>query len=308
MTDTWGIPSTTFLWLFVAAAVVVTVATFINQIRLYRGPAGAAVLNETLPPAHVAYLAGGPVRAVHSAMGWLRHAGVLSIDEQTGRFTRLGGAPLGTGRLEAAVLGAAGMSLRFTQIVMDRNVQEALKAIQSDLERRGLLVSAEVKARARRGAWLMLLLIGVGVARIIAGAQNGKPVGYLILAVVLLAPLTMFAFLFRLRTTSAGTRWLNGLRRQNAHLGRAYRPAWNTYDPTFFALAIGLYGGAVMADHDPLFAQQTNAAASGGSSSSWMGGSSGGGGSDGGGGGGSDGGGGGGGGCGGGGGGGGCGG
>ena len=88
MTDTWGIPGPTFLWLFLGAALLVLVGTLLRRRRLFAGPTSVRV--DTLAPAHVAYLSEGPQRAVHTSLAWLRREGVVEVDD-VGRLSRVGG-------------------------------------------------------------------------------------------------------------------------------------------------------------------------------------------------------------------------
>lgn len=276
MTDTWGIPGTTFLWAFIAVAAVAAIWAYMRRAAIVRGADQAAGAGrDHLSPAHVAYLAEGPQRAIYSSMALLRKAHAIDVDEQTGRFDRTGPLPAGATSLDAAVLHAASQRLRHTLIRSDPSVQRALGEIRQDLERRGLLISDEQRRAARNGGRVLLLLLGVGIARLVSGLVNDKPVGYLSLTLLALAALTIPALIPPSPRTSAGRKRLAELRRSHHYLDRSHQPAWQTYDPAMTALGVGLFGAAVLLYADPVLAAQTHVPA--GSSGSYGGGFDGGG-------------------------------
>lgn len=253
MEHTWGIPGPAFLWIFLAASALTVTATVLHRRRLFSGGDQAPAAS-TLSPSHVGYLAGDPERAVLASLTWLRKANAIALDEETGRTTRLGGMPAGGSALDAAVLQATGEGLRPKQIRAFPSVRGALATLQTDLERSGLLVSAEARRASRTGALVLLGLLAIGLLRLIAGLGGGKPVGWLIVTLLALAAVTSILLLRVPRLTSAGKRALSGLRREYAHLARPYQPAWQTYDPVVPALAVGMFGAAALWSADPALA------------------------------------------------------
>ncbi len=251
MADTWGIPGPTFLALYAAAAAVVLVATLVLRSRAFAGPDRVRI--DQLSPQHTAYLTGGPARAVFASLAFLRQHGVLE-SESSGRLRRTGGLPPGANALDSAVLHAAGNGVRSADLRTDHNVASALHTISADLERNGLAVSAETVARARRGPLLLLALAALGVVRIFAGVANDRAVGFLIPLTVVVAVFALILLSRRPVRTRAADRALADTRRHYAHLRPRAKPAFSTYGPAETALAVGLFGAAVLWAADPAFA------------------------------------------------------
>lgn len=255
MADTWGIPGPTFLMLFAAAAGVVLVGTLIHRSRLFAGPSQVRV--DQLSPQHTAYLNGGPALAVYSSLTFLRQNNVVEVDSGGRGLRRTGGLPAGATPLDAAVLHAAGNGLRAEHLHTERSVAEALAAIGEDLRRGGLAVGPDTLKRARRGPLLLLLLFAVGLVRIIAGLANDRPVLFLVLLTI---PVGIVGLVLSLRKpirTRAANRTLNDARRHYHHLRPSMQPAWSTYGPANAALAVGLFGTAVLWSADPAFAGES---------------------------------------------------
>lgn len=252
MNETWGIPGPTFLWLFIGACVAVVIGTFAIRRRLLAGtPAGPTA---DLPAAHLAYLADSPARAVEASLIFLTRAGAIDVDPDTRRLNRLGGIPAGASALDSALLQAAGNHIRARDAREQAAVRAALDGIRQDLERRGLILSPAQRRQARFPGWLLLGLVLIGLARLLAGATDGKPVGYLILVLLALVPFTLWALLSRPWITRSGQDLLSAQRRRHEHLRQSYQPAWQTYEPAMVAAAVGLFGTAVLWDADPALA------------------------------------------------------
>jgi uncharacterized protein (TIGR04222 family) len=259
MTDTWGIPGTTFLWAFIAVAAVATIWTFARRAAVLKGTeqeTGSG--RDTLPPAHIAYLAEGPQRAIYASLALLRKANAIDVDEETGRFQRIGPLPAGAGNLDSAVLHAASQRLRDSQIRQDPAVRRALDQIRQDLERRGLLITTEQQNTVKRASLVMLALLVLGLVRLVAGMNNGSPVGYLLLTLLVLGVLTVVARRKLSGQTAAGRKYLADLKRTYHYLDWSPRPAYQTYDPVMIALGVGLFGTVVLLAADPVLAEQTD--------------------------------------------------
>ncbi|MGW3613944.1 TIGR04222 domain-containing membrane protein [Micromonospora sp. NPDC005163] len=271
--DTWGIPGPTFLRLYlVATAVMVALAVW----HRFRRPASASVsVSEPLSPQQAAYLNGGPRLAVHAAVGGLRGAGAIGVGPDR-RLLTTGPAPTGLTPLDQAVHWAAHQRARAGDLPGDQRVRTALDQLRAGLEQRGLLLSHERRAAARHWTLGLVGLLAIGGYRLFAGLSNGRPVGYLLLAMV--AVLAAALVLWRVpNLTRAGRAALRDLRRQHAHLSPASSPAFATYGAAGAAMGVALYGTVSLWALDPGFAEQAEiqrqAAAS---SSGWSSGSSGG--------------------------------
>lgn len=271
--DTWGIGGPTFLRGYLTAAAIVLIGTLVHRRRLLRGQA----LTPTDPrPQAAAYLNGGAKLAVYASLGGLRTAGAIAVS--VGRLRQAGSLPAGATPLDQAVYHAAGQRLRPRELIRHDQVTAAVHRLRSEVERSGLVVTAEQRRAARIGPLILLGLVVLGVARLIAGTANDRPVGYLILALLVLVPTT--ALLLRApRRTRTGNDVLARMRAANAHLAPSQRPSWRTYGPSGAALGVALYGGAALWAADPVFASaadvQRRFAASGYPGSSGSGGSGG---------------------------------
>jgi uncharacterized protein (TIGR04222 family) len=80
------------LWLFIAASAAVTAATLVRRRRIFRGAVGSCA-QEAWPPAHVGYLAGGPMRALEVSLTLLSRSGAVDIDQDSGKVQRVGALP-----------------------------------------------------------------------------------------------------------------------------------------------------------------------------------------------------------------------
>jgi uncharacterized protein (TIGR04222 family) len=277
MQDTWGISGPDFIRDFAAALAIIFVVALTVRLRITRSSTGPA---ERVPtPTEVAMLAGGRGRAVYSALAALRAAGVVGPGE-SGVLSATGPAPAGVSRLEFAVYSAATRQARTRRLEEDYAVRPALDELTQELTTAGWLLDPEQRRRARLGAYLVLTLGAVGVARIVAGLGNNKPVSYIVL-------LTMLTFVIGLcfmavpRASAAGRAAVAAIRGQHAHLAPKQSPAWSTYGMTGAAMGVALYGTSAIWAADPSFAAQAGVirdnAASGTSSSGCGGGCGGGG-------------------------------
>lgn len=247
MTDTWAISGPAFLWAFIGVATLIVMGAAAHRRRVLAG--GTDVQLERLTPAEVAYLAEGPSRAAYATLATLNRAGLVQFEEN-GRMRRTGGIQAGASALEAAVAHAAGDGERASLVHHHPSVRSALAQIESDLLRRGLLVSTQRRSAARLGAWMVLLLFAFGVVRLIAGISAGRPVMYLVLALIALA-VAFFALHRVPRLTNAAKAALASLRRRHHYFEAKSRPAWQTYDPVMTGLAVGLFGTALLWDSNP---------------------------------------------------------
>lgn len=250
--DTWGIPGSTFLALFAGAAAVLLVAALIHRAVLF---AGHHTPVDQLGPQQVAFLNGGEKLAVYSSLAGLKGAGAIEV--APGRtLTTSGPMPAGATPLDQAVYNAASQHVRAGDVAGHTWVTMALAVLREDLERRGLAPSEGTRAAARAVPFLMLALLGVGMARLIAGATGGKPVGFLIALLIVWMFVTL-GFLLKVPTrTRAARRALDDLRRHHAYLSPSMGPAWATYGAAGLALGVGLYGAASLWQADAAFAEE----------------------------------------------------
>ncbi|MFC0504679.1 TIGR04222 domain-containing membrane protein [Micromonospora costi] len=270
--DTWGISGPTFLRFYLAAAALVVALAVVHRIRLFAGTDDGSA--QPLGPQQVAYLNGDAPLAVHAAVGGLRSSGAIGVGRDR-RLTVTGQLPAGVTPLDQAVYHAAGRHARVRELREDQWVANALRQLGEGLEQRGLLLSTEQRAAARRGAMALIALLILGGVRAFVGLSNSRPTGYLMLALVAL--FVALLFLGRVpRLTRTGRRALRDLRRQNVHLAPSSAPAYATYGAAGAAMGVALFGTASLWALDPGFAEQAEIQRQALSGGGWPSGSSGG--------------------------------
>ncbi len=273
--DTWGISGPTFLLAYVVLAVAVVVAVVRTRGALAdvaaERPAGR--LDER--PYDVAYLNGGAELAVTAALSAMSRTGTIST---AGRGVVVAAArpESRADELERAVHHAASSPVPRHRLAAVGAVASALHRIEQRLIAAGLVLSAQRRQRIRLlGGWV-LLVAAFGVVRIMAGAANGRPVGFLTVAVVLVVVAGLLLVATAPRRTRAGAALLRRLAADHHLLSPSLRPDWQVYGPVGAALAVGVFGVGALWAADPAFA--TELAAQRASSAGFLcGGSSGGG-------------------------------
>src|SRR5688500_17790360 len=181
--DTWGIPGPAFLVLYFAVLVAVLIISAIHRRILFAGDRHAQV--GQLGPQQVAYLNGGERLAVYAALGGLRGAGAIAGGPGKTLY-QSGPMPAGVTPLDNAIYNAAGRRIRARDVNSDQWVLAAVRQLREGLEAQGLAVTPE-RLRAARLGWGLVgaIVVLLGVGRLVDGVQNDKPVGFLLIAVVL---------------------------------------------------------------------------------------------------------------------------
>jgi uncharacterized protein (TIGR04222 family) len=247
--DTWGIAGPTFLLIYVALGLAVVAGVIIWRRRYTSGPTGP---ERSLTPTEVALLTSGRELAVYSSLASLRAAGAVQIEG--GHLQQTGPVPLGAPELDRTIHAAAGRrSLRSRDVAAEPSVAAVLERAEAELTESGLLLSPAVRSHVRRGALAGVALLAFGIVRAIAGTQNGKPIGNLILLLVLAGAGTI-ALSYVPRLSRAARSSLATLRRDASHLRPSQSPSWATYGPASAALGVGLFGTAAIWAADPAFA------------------------------------------------------
>jgi uncharacterized protein (TIGR04222 family) len=272
--DTWGISGPTFLAYFLAAAALVVIGSILHRARVFAGRRDANRRRPTSEEA--AYLNGGPRLAGYAALAGLRNADAIGLGPD-GSLVQTGPLPAGSTALDQAIHHAAGNRVRPRALRDQHWVAAALADLRDRLERAGLAVTDEQRRAARTGPLLLLALGAVGVTRAFAGVANGRPVGFLVLAIAALAAIALVQ-LFRVpASTRAGRETLRSLRADNRYLSPGGHPSYATYGAASAALGVALFGTASLYAMDPAFASaaevQRNFAGGGdGGASVWGGG------------------------------------
>ncbi|MCO8276358.1 TIGR04222 domain-containing membrane protein [Actinoplanes sp. TRM 88003] len=268
MNDTWGISGPTFLTYFIGATIAIAIIAAVHRKALFRGDRSARVDN--LGPQQVAYLNGGDRLAIYSSMGGLRAAGALGTGP--GRIlVRTGPLPSGVTPLDSAVYNAAGNGVRTRDLPNDQWVASAVEQLRDNLERTGLAVSAGKMREARLWVLAGLALVAIGIARVVAGIGNDKPVTFIVIATIAAFVVTLTLLRTRRWATDAAHKGLRDLRYKHNYLAPSNSPSYATYGATGAAMGVALYGGAALYSMDPAFAAEAEVqriAATGGAAGS----------------------------------------
>jgi uncharacterized protein (TIGR04222 family) len=264
--DTWGITGPTFLVLFIGALAGVAVLSAIHRRILFAGRSDTYAARLTGQQA--AYLSGREKLAVWSSIGALRAAG--AIGGGPGRtLVQTGPLPAGATPLDAAVHNAAGRRVRARDLATDQWVVSALAQLREGLEQAGLAVTPAQRRTARMWALVAGLVLVIGLARVVDGVQNDRPVGYL-LGLLFFAAVLVIVMLVRANAsqTRAARQALRDLRGRHTHLSPALSPSYATYGASGAAMGVALFGTSSLYAIDPAFAAQAGIqrAAAGGSS------------------------------------------
>ena len=252
--DTWGIPGPTFLVLYLAAIAVLAVAAYLHRRTLFAGDPRLDV--ERLAPENIAYLNGRERLAVYTAMGPLRAAGAIGGGDGS-TLVQTSPLPDGASPLTSAVYYAAGRRIRAREILSDTWVVSALGDLRADLERNGLATTAGQRRTARRWAIPAAVLVLLGIARLIDGIGNGKPVGFLVPS-IFTAIIVMIVTLGAASSvrTRAAARGLSTVRKRLSYLSPRQSPAYATYGADGAAMGVALFGAASLYAMDPGFAAE----------------------------------------------------
>ena len=251
--ETWGIPGTTFLALYLTAVVSVAVLAAVHRSVLFAGTRGAHV--DTLGPQQIAYLNGGDRLAVYAALGGLRGAGAIgSAPDKT--LLQSGPMPSGVTPLDTAVYNAAGKRIRARDVINDSWVRSALDQLRSGLEANGLAVTATAMRAARLWVLAGVALIAIGVARLFAGLANDRPVGFLFFGIVVAVLVTLTLRRGTRYATTAARKSMTRVRRQYDYLSPQQSPSYATYGAAGAAMGVALFGAASLYSMDPSFAAE----------------------------------------------------
>lgn len=253
MADTWGIGGTTFLLAYTGAFVVLLVLVVVMRERMTSG----AAPSRALYPYEVALLSGGRRRAIAASLIMLRAAG--SISAAKGRLHRVGKPGQEAGPLDKAVLAGIAGGCKASQLEKRPKVRRQLDMIKGRLESDGFVTGPGERARARL---LTLLVLGpflmLGIARLVAGVRNDRPVGFLTVLLVVVGVIALILICTGPTTTRTGDKALKQVRRDARYLDPKKSPAWTTYGFEGMALSVALYGSAALLSIDPAFAAEAH--------------------------------------------------
>ncbi len=206
---TWGVSGPAFLTLYCVLIAAVAIVVFVARRRLRDRTHGALVAGFVRDPCDLAMLNGGDTLAVATAVAQLRSIGALEESlEDASRVNVVGDAPPNLDQLERSIFEhlRANPSATAAQIAAAESPAAALDSLHARLVDEGLLLSEDQRARIRRHAAWVVPLLGLGVARIMAGAANHRPVAFLVILVVVAGSLMLRWSLRAPRATALGVR------------------------------------------------------------------------------------------------------
>ncbi|MGX7674761.1 TIGR04222 domain-containing membrane protein [Plantactinospora sp. DSM 117369] len=244
----WFLSIPMLVWAYLGVAAAVFVGAWVYRRKVVNGPVGLGA--GELKPEQVGYLQSGERLAVYASLAGLRCAGVVRLSHKRKRLRAYGSLPAGATPLDRAVYAAAATRVPQQQLRADPGVVEAVDLLREELERMRLLLPPRVRRAARRGVWTMLVLVAVGSARLAVAASNGRPAGYLAVALTL-AIVGYLVLVARIpRRSLVADRMMDELTRTYAHLHPDQRPALTTYGPTAAGMGVALFGTRLLRQLD----------------------------------------------------------
>ncbi|WP_436496019.1 TIGR04222 domain-containing membrane protein [Actinokineospora sp. HUAS TT18] len=188
MNEPWGLSGPEFLriylvGLFFALLFALAVRIIVRTGNAETRPTGGTIRPSQLTVSELAYLAGGARRVVETAVARLIDQGRIRPSRKGTVRVVEGSTP--TDPLDRAVLSdVTRYGDRTIGLLVDKVSQDdAVRGVGDSLARKGLLVG-EAAARARWGALPLVVLFVIGAARWINGISDGRPVGWLSLALL----------------------------------------------------------------------------------------------------------------------------
>ena len=121
----------------------------------------------------------------------------------------------GPDELERAVHAAVATPTHRKWVANNTRVAAALAGIERRLIDAGLLLSDAQRRRIRGTGWWMVAVAGLGLVRLLAGIANAKPVGLLVVALLVVTIVAVVLLASAPRRTRRGDRTLAALRDEN---------------------------------------------------------------------------------------------
>lgn len=265
--DTWGISGPAFLLIYLVLVVAVWIAGTQARRAIAGAPLARPGVDPQARPYDIAYLNGGRDLAVNSALGAMHQVGTVAPRHgMVSAAGRLGPDP---DPLEKAIHFTTAVPVARGRLQHHRTVGTALDAVHARLVAGGLLLSDDDRRRYRCVGWWTVGVAGLGLVRLLAGIAAAKPVGYLLLTLVVVAVVGLVQLTHAPRRSRAGDRVLATLRAEHHTLSPVMQPDWAVSGARAAALGVGLFGTSALWASAPAFADELalhRAAVGGGSS------------------------------------------
>jgi uncharacterized protein (TIGR04222 family) len=223
-----------FLTLYVATLAIVVVLAVRHRIAV---SAGSSVLAAPISdPVELGWLSGGRQRAADTVLVAFLESGA-AIQGRRGRLTiDLSHAlPARFARFTHSMSGVGSVA------AFRRAIKSALDDVGTALSARGLIPDPAAVVWLQRRTWLLLLIpLSLGAAKCWIGEARGKPIGFLVLLLVLTLAIGLLLSAFAPYRTRAGRKAAREELRRRARAARAPQGAE-------MVLAFALSGAAVLA-------------------------------------------------------------
>jgi uncharacterized protein (TIGR04222 family) len=252
MGETWGISGPAFLVAYVVLGLAVWVATARARRALAEGPDRPGPSDDH--PHDLALLNGGAELAITSALTSMHLKGTVAPSR--GEIVAVGSPDRRADGLERAVHAAAASPVHRRRLPVTRPVRTELEAAEKRLVAHGLLLSGPRRTAIRAVGWWTAAVAGLGFVRLLAGLGEGRPVGFLVVLVLVFAALALVQLLRAPRRSRPADRLLHRLRIEHHSLRPAFRPDWVAHGPSAAALGIGVFGASALWASDPALAQE----------------------------------------------------
>jgi len=195
-----------------------------------------------------AYLNGGRVLAVNTAIANLVNQKALRVDPKEKQIDTIGIEPNLEHPIEQAVYAAAESGARIGDV--RQFAKPKIERLVDDLKARGLVVG---DAQARKAIAIPLILslavLTVGVVKLLIGLNRGKPIGILAAMLIVFFVISLIAFARWPLRSRYGDEVLRKL--QARHIGsRTLGKRVSSIPATEFAMVVGLFGLTALAGTD----------------------------------------------------------
>lgn len=198
------------------------------------------------PPSDVAYLSEGPDVAAAAALSSLVSQSLVRYDAKSLQLMSDGSTGAGVDDFEAAVHRSLMGRPTIPSVLRDR-LKGELDGIRARLTEAGLLQVPEARLLSGVAAVApMLLVLSLGFAKMFAGVERDRSVGFLLILVVIGVVVLVCTIGAVPRRTRAGDAVLDSLRQAHAALEVAARSRGSALAPRDLSMAVGLFGVTVL--------------------------------------------------------------
>lgn len=256
--DTWGIPGPEFSMLYIMGMLVLAVLVPLTHYLLSgRGGSfgdGDRALLDGLEPEQIALLTRDDAAVGSALASVIASGGTVSMTRRPRQPVADANVPL---RVAVHHARATGRAQTFEALTRDPEVRQALNVTRADLRARGLYLSSWRFALLRARCLLPIALTLIGIARVIAGWQNHKPISQIVIETLIMACCTAISA-WSCYHASPATRparaALDDLRRSSAKLlpeAMTRRGVGSAKTRALAPMSVALFGTAALVHADP---------------------------------------------------------